>query len=71
MKKTFPKSCFFVSLPSDSLQFQKHLMTKFEMCLGFKPEVLSKVNLNLFLLSVHVAPNFVTAINLKLFIPKN
>ena len=36
MKKVFQKSCFFVTLPSDSLQFQKQLMTKSETRFGFK-----------------------------------
>ena len=33
----FPKSWLFVTLPYDSLQFQKQLMTKFETHFGFKP----------------------------------
>ena len=37
MKKVFPKSYFFVSLLSDSLQFQTQLITKSETRLGFKP----------------------------------
>ena len=37
MEKVFPKSCLFVTLPSDYLQFQKQLMTKSEMRIGFKP----------------------------------
>ena len=36
MEKVFPKSCLFVILPSDFLQFQKQLMTKSETCFGFK-----------------------------------
>ena len=37
MKKVSPKFCLFVSLASDSLQFQKQLVTKSETCFGFKP----------------------------------
>ena len=37
MEKVFPKSCLFVTLPSDSLQFQKQLLTKSETRFGFKP----------------------------------
>ena len=33
----FLKSCLFVTLPSDSLLFQKELMTKSDMRFGFKP----------------------------------
>ena len=36
-EKAFPKSCLFVSLPSDSLQFQKQLISKTETRLVFKP----------------------------------
>ena len=35
-EKIVPKSCFFVSLPSDSWQIQKQLMTNSETHLGFK-----------------------------------
>ena len=37
MEKVFPKSCVFVNLPSDPLQFQKQLMAKSETRFGFKP----------------------------------
>ena len=37
MENVFPKSWLFVTLPSDSLQFQKKLMTKSETRFGFKP----------------------------------
>ena len=36
IRKVFPKSCFYTSLPSDSLQFQKDFMKKSETCFGFK-----------------------------------
>ena len=36
MEKVFPKSCLFVTLPSESLQFQKQLMTQSETRFGFK-----------------------------------
>ena len=35
--KVFPKSCLFVSLPSDFLQFQKQFMTKSETRFDLKP----------------------------------
>ena len=35
--KYFSKSCFFISFPPDSLQFQKQLMTKSETHFAFKP----------------------------------
>ena len=37
MEKVFPKSYLFVTLPSDSLQFQEQLMTKNKTHIGFKP----------------------------------
>ena len=37
MEKVFPKSCLFVTLPSDYLQFQKQLMTKSDTRFDFKP----------------------------------
>ena len=37
MEKVFPKYYLSVTLPSDSLQFQKQLMTKSETDFGFKP----------------------------------
>ena len=37
MEKVFQKSCPFVTLLSDSLQFQKQLMIKSETRFGFKP----------------------------------
>ena len=37
MKIFFPEIMLFVSLPSDSLQFQKELMTKSKAGLDFKP----------------------------------
>ena len=36
MTKITPKSYFFVSLPSNSRQFQQQLMSKSETRLGFK-----------------------------------
>ena len=54
MKRVLPKSCFFVSLLSNFLQFQKQLMTKSETCFGFKrlgnqyiKETLAQINRNL------------------------
>ena len=35
MKNVFPKSCLFVTLPSDYLHFQKQLMTKPKTRFGF------------------------------------
>ena len=63
MKKSFPEILFFlkfcfVSLPSDSLQFQKQLMTKSEMRLGFKQSGVVSPSLSYF----HVRNNISKAI---------
>ena len=36
MTKITPESCFFISIPYKSLQYQQQLMTKSETRLGFK-----------------------------------